>query len=154
MAIIGRTGAGKTTIADLILRLYKPTSGQILIDDIPTEDYGLSNLRENISYVPQDVFLFGDSIRNNITFGLEDIPLETIRQFAKFASIDNEISEFPKGYETLIGERGVTLSGGQKQRISIARSFIINAPVIILDDCLSAVDANTEKQFWKICINS
>lgn len=145
VAIIGRTGSGKTTIADLILRLYKPTSGHILIDDIPTEDYGLSNLRENISYVPQDVFLFGDSIRNNITFGLENIPLETIREFAKFASIDDEISEFPKGYETIVGERGVTLSGGQKQRISIARSFIINAPIIILDDCLSAVDANTEK---------
>lgn len=145
VAIIGRTGAGKTTIADLLVRLYKPTSGSILIDDIPIENYSLTNLRNNVSYVPQDVFLFGDTIRNNIAFGMADAPLETIREYARFASIDEEISGFPKGYDTLIGERGVTLSGGQKQRISIARAFIHNTPLIILDDCLSAVDAKTEQ---------
>lgn len=145
VAIIGRTGVGKTTIADLLLRLYDPQSGEIVLDDKPLDTFGLNNLRQNISYVPQDVFLFGDTVRNNITFGRSGVSEEEVRKYAQFASIDNEILGFPNGYDTLVGERGVTLSGGQKQRISIARAFLKNSPVIILDDCLSAVDAKTEK---------
>lgn len=145
IAIIGRTGSGKSTIADLLLRHYEPTSGEITIDNIPIQNYGLYNLRQNISYVPQDVFLFGDSIMNNIAFGNPSLDPEKIKEYARFASISDEIEKFKDGYDTIVGERGVTLSGGQKQRISIARAFLKNAPIIILDDCLSAVDTNTEK---------
>lgn len=146
VAVIGKTGSGKTTIADLLVRMYDPTSGKIFIDGIELKNYNLVNLRSHISYVPQDVFLFGDTVRNNITFGANKIPLETVKQYAQFASIHTEIESFSNKYETIVGERGVTLSGGQKQRISIARAFMKNSPVIILDDCLSAVDANTEKK--------
>lgn len=145
IAIIGRTGSGKTTTADLLLRLYDADSGAILFDGIPIKDYNLESLRKQISYVPQELFLFGDSVKNNISFGKPDISFEQIKQYAAFASIDKEIEQFKEGYDTVVGERGVTLSGGQKQRISIARAFIKNTPIIILDDCLSAVDANTEK---------
>ncbi|MBC8045961.1 MAG: ABC transporter ATP-binding protein [Fimbriimonadaceae bacterium] len=145
IAIIGRTGSGKTTIADLLVRMYDPTEGEIYIDDIELKKYNLENMRSQVSYVPQDVFLFGDSIKNNIAFSNTSTSLETVKQYAQFASIDEEIEQFKDQYETIVGERGVTLSGGQKQRISIARAFLKNAPIIILDDCLSAVDANTEK---------
>jgi ATP-binding cassette subfamily B protein len=145
IAIIGRTGSGKTTIADLLLRMYDVSSGSITIDGIDIKAYNLENLRKQISYVPQDVFLFGDTVKNNIAFGGETVSDDVVKQYARFASIDKEIENFPDRYETLIGERGVTLSGGQKQRISIARAFLKNTPLILLDDCLSAVDANTEK---------
>ncbi len=145
IAVIGRTGAGKTTIADLIVRMYDPTEGEILFDGINLKEYNLGDVRKFVSYVPQDVFLFSDTIKNNIAFGRHDADLNEVKQYAGFASIDNEIQLFRDQYETMVGERGVTLSGGQKQRISIARAFLKNAPVIILDDCLSAVDTNTEK---------
>lgn len=145
IAVIGRTGSGKTTIADLLVRMYDPTVGEILLDGRSLKDFDLADLRCQISYVPQDVFLFGDTVMRNISFGAPGATFESVKKYAQFASIDNEIESFPASYETLIGERGVTLSGGQKQRISIARAFLKNAPVIILDDCLSAVDANTEK---------
>ena len=145
IAIIGRTGSGKTTIADLIVRMYDPEEGSIFIDGNNLKDFNLQDIRKYISYVPQDVFLFSDTVKNNIAFGHRNSELEEIKKYAGFASIDSDIELFKDGYETMVGERGVTLSGGQKQRISIARAFIKNSPVIILDDCLSAVDTNTEK---------
>lgn len=146
IAIVGKTGSGKTTIADLMYRLYDVSSGQILIDGIPIDAFNLVDLRKGISAVPQDVFLFSDSIKNNIAFGNGKTDMATVQQYAAYASIHDEITRFREGYDTLVGERGVTLSGGQKQRISIARAFLKDAPVIILDDCLSAVDTNTEKR--------
>lgn len=146
IAIVGKTGSGKTTIADLMYRLYDVSSGQIRIDGIPIDAFNLVDLRKGISAVPQDVFLFSDSIKNNIAFGNGKTELATVQQYAAYASIHDEITQFREGYDTLVGERGVTLSGGQKQRISIARAFLKDAPVIILDDCLSAVDTNTEKR--------
>jgi ATP-binding cassette subfamily B multidrug efflux pump len=146
VAIIGRTGSGKTTIADLLVRLYDPQQGSILLDGKPLSTYSLDNLRSAISYVPQDVFLFGDTIQNNIQFGLPNGADKDVERYARYASIDEEIRTFREGYQTIVGERGVTLSGGQKQRISIARAFIKDAPLMILDDCLSAVDATTEKK--------
>ena len=146
IAIVGKTGSGKTTIADLMYRLYDVSSGQIRMDGIPIEAFNLVDLRKGISAVPQDVFLFSDSIKNNIAFGNGKTDMATVQQYAAYASIHDEITHFREGYDTLVGERGVTLSGGQKQRISIARAFLKDAPVIILDDCLSAVDTNTEKR--------
>lgn len=146
IAIIGRTGTGKTTIADLVMRMYDATTGHILIDGTDVKQYKLGNLRKQIGFVPQDVFLFSETITDNIGFGLENVTKENAVAFAHHASIGNEIERFPEGYETLVGERGVTLSGGQKQRISIARALIKQPNVLILDDSLSAVDASTEKQ--------
>lgn len=146
IAIIGKTGAGKSTLADLILRLYDPDEGEILINNRNIKEYDLSDLRQKIGYVPQDVFLFSDNISNNISFGLlQDINTEKIREYAAYAAVKTEIERLPDAYDTLVGERGVTLSGGQKQRISIARALIKNPEMIILDDCLSAVDTETEK---------
>lgn len=145
VAIIGRTGSGKTTLAQLLLRLFDTDSGTISLDGTPITEIGLKHLREKVSYVPQDVFLFSDTIRNNIAFGKDQAVEEEIEQAARAASIHQEIMQFSQHYDMVIGERGVTLSGGQKQRISIARALLKNAPIIILDDCLSAVDAKTEK---------
>ena len=145
VAIIGRTGSGKTTLAQLLLRLFDTDSGTISLDGTPITEIGLKHLREKVSYVPQDVFLFSDTIRNNIAFGKDQAGEEEIEQAARAASIHQEIMQFSQHYDMVIGERGVTLSGGQKQRISIARALLKNAPIIILDDCLSAVDAKTEK---------
>lgn len=144
LAIIGRTGSGKTTIADLLFRLYDPDSGTIYLDDKPVKQINLQDLRAAVSAVPQDVFLFSDTIHNNIAFGNPSASREQVEQCARYASVHDEIMRFPNGYETLVGERGVTLSGGQKQRISMARAFLKESPVIILDDALSAVDAETE----------
>ena len=146
IALIGKTGSGKTTLAQLLLNMYQLNSGTILYDGVDLEKINNDDLRNQISYVPQDVFLFSDSIKNNISFGVEKADMETIKKAAVQASIHHEIEKFEKGYETLIGERGVTLSGGQKQRISITRALIKQPKMVIFDDCLSAVDAKTENE--------
>ena len=146
IALIGKTGSGKTTLAQLLLNMYQLNSGTILYDGVELEKINSDDLRNLISYVPQDVFLFSDSVKNNISFGVEKADMETIKKAAVQASIHHEIEKFEKGYETLIGERGVTLSGGQKQRISIARALIKQPKMVIFDDCLSAVDAKTENE--------
>lgn len=146
IAIVGRTGSGKSTIAQLLLRMYDPVNGMILYDNVPLTKINLEYLRSSISYVPQDVFLFSDTVNNNIRFGLDEATETTIISAAGQAYVHNEIMSFAKGYETMIGERGVTLSGGQKQRISIARALIKDPQIVIFDDCLSAVDAKTEKE--------
>ncbi|MBS1932399.1 MAG: ABC transporter ATP-binding protein [Bacteroidetes bacterium] len=146
VVIIGRTGSGKTTIAQLLLRMYDPQKGEIKIDGTDIRSMDLHNLRNQVSYVPQDVFLFSDTIFNNIKFGLQDADMESALMAARYASVDKEIEGFSHQYETMIGERGVTLSGGQKQRISIARALIKDPEIILFDDCLSAVDSKTEKE--------
>ncbi len=145
--VLGKTGSGKSTIAQLLLRFYNPTQGEINIGGNTIEQISLHHLREQISYVPQDVFLFSDSVINNIGFGLTvKVGQAEIENAAKFASVHNEILAFEKKYDTIIGERGVTLSGGQKQRISIARALIKQPEIVVFDDCLSAVDAKTEHE--------
>ncbi|MEZ4926640.1 MAG: ABC transporter ATP-binding protein [Saprospiraceae bacterium] len=146
MAILGRTGSGKTTIADLLVRMYDPTDGQILIDGKDIREHDLYELRRHIGYVPQDVFLFSDTVLGNIAFGRAGLELEEAQHFAKNAAVHQDIMGLEKGYETTVGERGVTLSGGQKQRISLARAFAKQPDIVLLDDCLSAVDTNTESQ--------
>jgi ATP-binding cassette, subfamily B, multidrug efflux pump len=146
VVIVGRTGSGKTTIAQLLLRMYDPDEGRILIDGTDLRHFDLQDLRRQMSYVPQDVFLFSDTVSGNIQFGLERPDEEKVRLAARYASVDKEIEGFANRYETMIGERGVTLSGGQKQRISIARGLIKDPEIIVFDDCLSAVDARTEKE--------
>jgi len=146
IAILGRTAAGKTTIADLILRMYDATEGRVLVDDLDIKSLDINYLRQKIGYVPQDVFLFSDTIAKNVAFGKSDATLEEIKKYTAYASVYEDINNLPEQFETLVGERGVTLSGGQKQRISIARAFIKNPDLIILDDSLSAVDTNTEQQ--------
>ena len=144
LAIIGTTGSGKSTVSNLISRLYDVREGEILIDDIPIRHYNLHSLRSQIGFVPQDVFLFSDTIYNNIGFGME-APEETkIMQAAKDADVYENIRAFPQGFETRIGERGITLSGGQKQRVSIARAVVREPRILMLDDALSAVDTKTE----------
>lgn len=146
VAIIGKTGSGKSTIAQLLLRMYDPQYGDIFYDETSIKKIELSSLRSQISYVPQDVFLFSDTVENNISFSAKDAKIETIQKAARNAVVEKEIRQFPLQYKTIIGERGVTLSGGQKQRISIARALIKNRNVVIFDDCLSAVDAKTENE--------
>ncbi len=146
MAIVGRTGSGKTTIADLLVRMYDVTGGRILIDGRDIREHELANLRRRMGYVPQDVFLFSDSVFGNIAFGKEGISREEAEFYAKSAAVHEDIADLPKGYDTIVGERGVTLSGGQKQRVSIARAFAKDPDVVVLDDCLSAVDTNTESR--------
>ncbi|MFL9482872.1 ABC transporter ATP-binding protein [Chitinophagaceae bacterium LWZ2-11] len=145
--LIGRTGSGKSTIAQLLLRFYDPQKGSIAIGGHDLRSMSLNQMREQVSYVPQDVFLFSDTVANNISFGLSKASdAETVETAAKFASVHKEILGFEKQYQTMIGERGVTLSGGQKQRISIARALIKDPELIVFDDCLSAVDAKTENE--------
>jgi ATP-binding cassette, subfamily B, multidrug efflux pump len=146
IAIVGKTGSGKSTIAQLLLRTYDPQSGAITFNGLPLEKIDLAYFRAGVSYVPQDVFLFSDSVYNNISFGCPGATKDMVEEAARNACVDKEISGFTKGYETMIGERGVNLSGGQKQRISIARALIKDSSLIIFDDCLSAVDAKTEKE--------
>lgn len=146
IALIGRTGSGKSTIAQLLLRFYDPTTGVIRIDGVDIKELALQSYRRQVSYVPQEVFLFSDSIANNIAFGIDSGTDEAVKHAATSASVHSDIQTFPEQYQTMVGERGVTLSGGQKQRISIARALIKNPGLIILDDCLNAVDARTEKE--------
>jgi len=146
IAIIGKTGSGKSTILDLIGRLYDVTSGQILIDNQSIDQIDLKSLRDSIGYVPQDAFLFSDTINNNIKFGKEEATDAEVIQAAKYAQVHKNIIGFNKGYETILGERGITLSGGQKQRVCIARAIIKAPQVLLFDDCLSAVDTETEEK--------
>ncbi len=144
VALLGTTGSGKSTVANLLLRLFDPTEGSILIDDVPLPSYNVQYLRQQFGYVPQEVFLFSDTIRNNVRFGLDDISEEQIIQAVRDADLYNNIMDFPEGFETRLGERGITLSGGQKQRLSIARAIVRDPKILILDDSLSAVDTHTE----------
>lgn len=144
LGIIGTTGSGKSTIANLLLRMYDPTMGEILIDGKNIQRYSISSLRKQMGFVPQDVFLFSDTIANNIAFGLDHPDMALIEKAAKDADVYQNIIDFPKGFETMLGERGITLSGGQKQRVSIARAIAKEPKIMILDDCLSAVDTKTE----------
>ena len=146
VAIIGKTGSGKSTILDLIARLYDASSGEILIDNVPVQKLNLNSLRSSIGAVPQDAFLFSDTIKNNIKFGKEDATENEILDVAKKAAVHENIMGFSKKYDTILGERGITLSGGQKQRISIARALLKDPKIYLFDDCLSAVDTETEEE--------
>ena len=148
LAIIGRTGSGKTTLVNLLLRLYNSGPGQLLIDGTDINNIPLSTLRQGIGYVPQDNFLFSDTIGNNIGFS-GGLTMEQIEEAARLSQVYDNIVEFPGKFETMTGERGVTLSGGQKQRISIARALVKNPNILVLDDCLSAVDTHTEEEILK-----
>ncbi len=146
LAIVGRTGSGKSTLANLLLRLYDTGSDMIRIDGYPLCEIPLRVLRRDVAYVPQESFLFSDTVENNIAFGMEQKDKEAIYRAARNACIHSNIMDFPDGYDTVVGERGVTLSGGQKQRTAIARALLKDAPILILDDALSAVDTDTEEQ--------
>ena len=146
LAILGKTGSGKSTIIELISRLYDTKIGTILLDNTPIKEANLDSVRSQIGFVPQDPFLFSDTIENNIKFGKEDATEQEIINAAKNAVVHDNIVEFTQGYKTILGERGVTLSGGQKQRVSIARAIIKNPKILIFDDCLSAVDTETEEK--------
>ena len=146
VAVVGRTGSGKTTLAQLFLRFFDPQQGHVRFDHQYLEDLDPQHFRNQIAYVPQDVFLFSDTIANNIRFGKPDATMEEVVHAAKLAGVEEDILRFPEGFNTMVGERGVTLSGGQKQRVAIARALIKDAPVLIFDDCLSAVDAKTEQE--------
>ena len=145
VGLVGRTGAGKTTLVDLILRTYNVPDGTIFIDGRDVNTVPIRQVRDGCAYVPQDNFLFSDTIANNIAFGVDQAQEPEIENAAKMADVDDNIREFANGYETVLGERGVTVSGGQKQRISIARALMRQAPILILDDSVSAVDTSTEK---------
>jgi len=146
VAIIGKTGSGKSTILDLIARLYDASSGEILIDNVPVQKLNLNSLRSAIGAVPQDAFLFSDTIKNNIKFGKEDAKESEILEVARKAAVHKNIMGFSKKYDTILGERGITLSGGQKQRVSIARALLKDPKIYLFDDCLSAVDTETEEE--------
>ena len=145
VGLVGKTGSGKTTLVDLILRTYNVPDGTLFIDDHDVNDVQIHSLREACAYVPQDNFLFSDTIENNIAFGVDSHQISSVRHAATLADVDSNIKEFSLGYGTVLGERGVTVSGGQKQRISIARALMKDAPILILDDSVSAVDTKTER---------
>lgn len=149
LAILGKTGSGKSTILDLIGRLYDIDSGLITINNIPIKEHNLDSLRDGIGYVPQDAFLFSDTIKNNIKFGDENASDDDVIEAAKNAQVHKNILKFNNGYDTILGERGITLSGGQKQRVSIARAIIKKPDILLFDDCLSAVDTETEEKILK-----
>ncbi|MBR4961829.1 MAG: ABC transporter ATP-binding protein, partial [Clostridia bacterium] len=145
VGIIGKTGSGKTTLVDLLLRTYNVPDGTLFMDGQDVNDMPIRTVRQSCAYVPQDNFLFSDTIANNIAFAAGDTDGETLREAARMADIHDNIETFAEGYETILGERGVTVSGGQKQRISIARALLKDAGILILDDAVSAVDVKTEK---------
>lgn len=144
IAILGKTGSGKSTLANLVSRMMDPTEGQLLIDGVPLKNMDLDIYRSQIGFVPQESFLFSDTIKNNILFGNESLSVEDMIQATKDADVYTNIIDFPKGFDTVLGERGITLSGGQKQRVTIARAIIRNPKILVFDDCLSAVDTQTE----------
>ena len=144
IAIVGTTGSGKSTIANIVSRMYDVEEGHVKIDGVEVRDYDIHSLRSQIGYVPQDVFLFSNTILNNISFGTVDMDQTRIEKAAYNADLENTINDFPEGFGTRLGERGITLSGGQKQRVSIARAIARDPKILILDDCLSAVDTKTE----------
>lgn len=146
VAIVGRTGSGKTTLINLLTRLFDPTFGKVLIDGIPTTEWDLERLRAEIGMVPQDTFLFSTTVESNITFGLSNGSRAEVERAAAIAQIDKDVADFVKGYETLVGERGLTLSGGQKGRVTLARAVIRDPKILILDDALAAVDTHTEEE--------
>ena len=146
VAVIGRTGSGKSTLANLIMRMYDVDNGEIRIDNTPITKVDLNSYRSQVGFVPQEVFLFSDSIKNNIAFSLDEIKGDEVEQAAKNAAVYNNIMDFDLKFETMLGERGITLSGGQKQRVSIARALINEPKILIFDDCLSAVDTRTEEE--------
>ena len=146
VAIVGPTGSGKTTLAALVARLWEAPAGEILIDGHPINEWPLETLRRSIGFVPQDTYLFSETVGENIAFGLESYVAEQVREAADIASLDGDVQDFPKKYETMVGERGITLSGGQKQRSAIARALIRDPRILILDDSLSAVDTQTEEK--------
>ena len=145
VGIVGKTGSGKTTVVDLILRTYNVPKGSLFVDGRDVTEVAIKDIRRAIAYVPQDNFLFSDTIENNIAFATDGGDFEAVVNAAKLSDVDSNIVEFTEGYKTVLGERGVTVSGGQKQRISIARALMKNAPILILDDSVSAVDVKTEK---------
>lgn len=149
VGIVGYTGSGKTTLVNLIPRLFDPDKGEVLIDGVDVKKIPLKVLRESIGYVQQEVFLFSDSVRNNITFGVDGVSDEEVFKVAKIAHIYDEVIEFPNGFDTIVGERGITLSGGQRQRVGLARALIKKPKILILDDSLSSVDAYTEEMILK-----
>jgi ATP-binding cassette subfamily B protein len=146
VAIVGHTGSGKTTLVSLIPRLHDPTAGRVRIDGTDIREYGPAELRRQISFVPQETFLFSTTIADNIAFGVEDATREQIAEAARLAGLDRDIAEFPQGYDTLLGERGITLSGGQRQRCAIARAVLRDPAILVLDDALSSVDTLTEER--------
>ena len=146
VAFVGRTGSGKTTLTRLVPRLYDPTEGQVLVDGRDVRSLPLETLRSAVAYVPQESFLFSATIRENIAFGRPSASEREVEQAARRAGLDTDIAAFPKGYETVVGERGITLSGGQRQRTTIARAVLVDSPILILDDVLSAVDTETEER--------
>ena len=144
VGLVGKTGSGKTTLVDLILRTYNVDDGTLFIDGQDVNEVSIQSVRASCAYVPQDNFLFSDTIENNISFGAKGSTMEAVTNAARLADVHSNIKEFQQGYGTVLGERGVTVSGGQKQRISIARALMKNAPILILDDSVSAVDTKTE----------
>jgi len=145
LALVGRTGAGKSTIATLLPRLFDVSAGQVLLDGRDVRTVPLAHLRRSIGFVPQDPFLFSTSVRENIRFGRPEADDAAIARAAGIAGVADDIARFPRGYDTVVGERGVTLSGGQKQRLTLARAVLANPPVLVLDDALSSVDTRTER---------
>ena len=146
MAFVGRTGSGKSTLTRLVPRLYDVTEGAVLIDGHDVRSLPLDTLRKAVGFVPQESFLFSESVRDNIAFGRVDAAESEIREAAALAGLEGDIDGFPDGYETMVGERGITLSGGQRQRATIARALLVDPPILILDDVLSAVDTETEER--------
>ncbi len=149
VGVTGPIGSGKSSLVHLLLRLYEPQSGVILLNGIDIKDYKIEELRKNIAFVPQDTFLFSEPIKDNILFGNQKADMSEVEKVAKIAEIYDEIMAFPKGFDTIVGERGITLSGGQKQRLALARALILKRPILILDDAFSAVDAHTEQKIVK-----
>ena len=149
VGLVGRIGAGKSTLAHLVPRLFDVTSGEILLDGQDIRRLPLRELRQTLGYVPQDPFLFSTSLKRNLTFGREDLSEAELARALRIAKLERDLEIFPQGVETIVGERGVTLSGGQKQRATLARALVMDPPVLILDDCLSSVDAQTEAEILR-----